>query len=253
MRLVGSVHILKQEHYPLPVAIESAFTNACVAAFETAIEALADPKVSLNIKTKARLPKGETLDDWLLSEVYASFTNHFKAANLPATGFAHLRPVMAATTLAMLELQRLDFDPEYGLGNHFFPHARADAKRMVPLETVDFKISLLTDISKEEGNLLMKTALGDLDKLKQEFDDLLKAWQTGDAQKPDKLLNEAKQEAPLIFKRLLSDRNRNWLPKIEKLLRGDQNAIVILGAGHLVGSEGLVKLLKKKGFEVTQE
>ena len=124
-----------------------------------------------------------------------------KAVNLSAASFAHLTAVMAATTLLMRVLQRLDFDPEYGLDKHFFPRAKSDGKRIVPLETVDFQISLLTDMPKEEGDLIMKTTLRDLDRLKQEFDDLLKAWQTGDAQKLDEFLNEAKQEAPLIFNR----------------------------------------------------
>ncbi len=251
--LLGSVHILKPEHYPLPTVIESAFTNARVAVFETDIEALESPLVALKIMAKAKLPEGETLRDQLSPAVYASFTNHLNAAGLPETMFSPLTPVMAATTLVMLELQRLNFDPEFGLDKHFYPRAKADGKRLIPLETADFQISLLTDMSKAEGELVMKTTLRDLDKLKLEFADLLKAWQTGDAVKLDAFLNEAKQEAPAIFKRLLTDRNRNWLPKIEALLRGDQTAIVIVGAGHLVGKEGLVELLKQKEYKVTQE
>ena len=47
--------------------------------------------------------------------------------------------------------------------------------------------------------------------------------------------------------------NRNWLPKIEEFLRGDKNTIVIVGAGHLVGKDGVVELLRKKGLKVTQQ
>ncbi len=251
--LLGSIHLMKPEHYPLPAVIESAFTNARIAAFETDIEALENPLAALKLLAQSRLPKGETLRDWLSPEVYASFTNHVKAAKLPPTAFDQMKPMMAAVSLVMVQLQQLGFDAEYGLDKHFFPRAKEDGKEILPLETVDFQISLLTGLSKTEGELVMKSTLQDLDKMKQEFGDLFKAWQTGDAQKLDQFLNEATQEAPVIFKRLVTDRNHTWLPKVEELLRGDRNAIVIVGAGHLVGKEGLVEMLKKKGFKVTQQ
>jgi uncharacterized protein len=251
--LLGSIHVLKKQNYPLPAPIESAFANARVAVFETDIEALDDPKVALKIMNKTQLPEGETLRDRLSPEVYARFTNHLRKVQLPAAVFDRMTPVMAATSLAVLQMQRLGLDPEYGVDKHFFALAKSEGKEVVPLETVDFQISLLTDMSKEEGELIMKTTLRDMDKLEKDLGDLLKAWQMGDDRRLDSFLNEATQEAPLIYKRLLSDRNRNWLPKIEGLLRGNKTGIVIVGAGHLVGKEGLVALLKRKGFKVTQE
>ena len=111
----------------------------------------------------------------------------------------------------------------------------------------------MTDFSKEEGELLMKTTVKDIDMLESEFGDLLKAWQSGDSEKLEKLLNEAMEEAPVIYKRLVTERNRRWLSKIEELTRGKENAIIIVGAGHLVGTNGVVELLKKKGYKVAQE
>jgi uncharacterized protein len=80
----------------------------------------------------------------------------------------------------------------------------------------------------------------------------VRAWQTGDAAGIDKFLNEATSEAPAIMQRMVTDRNRNWLPKIEGLLRGGKNAMVIVGAAHLVGKEGVVELLRQQGLKVTQ-
>jgi uncharacterized protein len=68
----------------------------------------------------------------------------------------------------------------------------------------------------------------------------------------EKMLNKMRAEAPSIFKKLVSDRTASWIPEFEKLLHGPQNAIVIVGAGHLVGPDGAVELLRKKGFKVTQ-
>jgi uncharacterized protein YbaP (TraB family) len=89
--------------------------------------------------------------------------------------------------------------------------------------------------------------------MEKDLGDMFKAWQTGDADKLNKFLNEAMQEAPVIYKRLVTDRSRRWVPKIEELAQGKENAIVIVGAGHMVGPEGVVELLKKKGYKISQE
>jgi len=135
---------------------------------------------------------------------------------------------------------------------HYYALAKKQGKQTIPLETVDFQINLLSNFSKEEGEALMKSTLRQMDSLKKDFDELLKAWETGDNEKLDKMLNEAMGDSPAIYKRLLTDRNRNWIPKLEELTQGGKNVIVIVGAGHLVGKEGVVELLRQKGYKVTQ-
>ena len=77
-------------------------------------------------------------------------------------------------------------------------------------------------------------------------------WKTGDSATLENLLNEASREAPVVYKRMLTDRNERWVPKLEELLRGDKRVMAIVGAGHLVGPDGVVELLKKRGWKITQ-
>jgi uncharacterized protein len=251
--LLGSVHVLKKQDYPLPAPIEAAFTNTSIAVFETDIGAMEKPEVAMKLLTKGQLPAGQTLRDQLSAPLYASFSNYVAKTGMPLQMFDSLTPAMAAITLVALEFKKMGLDPEQGLDLHFFTRAQESGKKVIPLETLDFQISLLTDFTKEEGELLMKATLKDIETTEKDFDDLLTAWKTGDAAKLDKLLNEAMQETPVIYQRMISDRNRNWLPKIEELIRGKDKAIVIVGAGHLVGPTGIVELLRKKGYRVTQE
>jgi len=117
----------------------------------------------------------------------------------------------------------------------------------------NFQLSLLTDFSREDGELLMKSTLKEIDTMEKDLGEMLDAWKNGDAGKLEKLLNQAKEDAPAIYKRLVTDRNRRWLPRLEELARSKENAIVIVGAGHLVGTNGVVELMKGKGFRVVQE
>ena len=251
--LLGSVHVLKKSDYPLAAPIEAAFSNASVVAFETDIAALEDPAVAMKLMAKSQLPEGETLSKQVSPDVYKMWVKQVTETGLPPEMFDQFTPGMAAITVSMLEVQKLGLDPNAGVDKHFFALARKAGKEIVPLEPVEFQINLLTGFSKEEGEGLLKATLKDMANLKKDLAKLLQAWKAGDAVELEKLLNEAMKESPAIYKRMLTDRNQNWLPKIEELARGNKNAIVIVGAAHLVGKDGVVELLRKKGAKVTQE
>jgi uncharacterized protein len=251
--LLGSVHLLKSSDYPLAPEIETAFSNASIVAFETDIAALDDPAIALKLMSKGRLPEGSTLATEVSPATYQMLKAELAKSGLPAEMFDQFTPAMAALTLSMLGVQQLGLEPENGIDKHFFRLACAAGKQIIPLETVDFQIAMATDFSKEEGELLLKITLKEVDGLKKEIGDLVKAWKSGDAESLEKLLNAASKEAPAIHKRLLIDRNRNWIPKIEELARAKNNAVVIVGAAHLVGKDGVVDLLRKRNFSVVQE
>jgi uncharacterized protein YbaP (TraB family) len=251
--LLGSIHLLKKENYPLPVPMESAFTNCAVVVFETDLSATEDLTVAMSLMSKGQLPEGQTLKDILSPEVYQNFTNHASQSPMPVEMLARFTPGMAATTIEGLEMMKFGFDPELGLDVHFYKLAKKDGKQIVPLESIDFQLGLLNGLSREEGDWFMKQTLKDLDNVKTDSADMVNYWQTGESDKLAQMLDKGLKESAAIYKRLVTDRNRNWIPKIEELARGDKNAIIIVGAGHLVGKEGLAELLKKDGFKVTQE
>lgn len=251
--LLGSVHLLKKEDYPLAATIEAAFTNSQIAVFETDVDKMQEPGAQSQIMSKAQLPEGETLQTDLTPRTYAAFTNHVAKAGLPPAMFDTLKPLIAATALEALDLLKLGVDPSYGMDVYFFNRATRDGKQIMTLETVDFQIDLVTGFSKAEAEPLMKAELKDMDNTQKDYAEVVKAWQTGDTEKLEKVLNDAMHESPAIFKRLVTDRSLSWIPKIEELARGKTNAIVIVGAGHLVGKDGVVELLRKKGLKVTQQ
>jgi uncharacterized protein YbaP (TraB family) len=251
--LAGSIHVLKAENYPLPPEFDKAYTNAAILAFETDMGAMEQMDTQMKLLSKAKLPDGDSLATQLSAATYAKFTNHLNSAGLPAMVFDQFKPSMAALTLQVLELQKLGFDPAYGLDKHFYDLGRKDGKTIEPLETIEFQMGLVTDFTKEEGELFMKITLEDIEKTKQEMGDMIKAWQNGNSDGLEKMLNDATQKAPALFKRLLTDRNHRWLPKIQEWVQGDKSVLLVVGAGHLVGKEGVVELLRKQGLKVTQQ
>jgi uncharacterized protein YbaP (TraB family) len=251
--LLGSVHVLKEENYPLPAVMDAAYTNSGIAVFETDISKIDDPAEAMKLMSKAQLPEGKTLQTELSPEVYRSLTNHANNIGLPMILLDQFTPAMAAEAVEGMELMKLGFDPAFGLDKHFYRLAKKDGKQIIPLESIETQLDLLNGLTKQESEWFMKTTLKEIETLKTDFGDIVKAWEVGDAVRLAKLLNDAKGESPALFKRLLTDRNESWMPKVTELANGKTNAIIIVGAGHLVGKDGLVERLQAKGFKVTQE
>src|SRR5579871_3450527 len=250
--LLGSIHLLRESDYPLPEAMNSAFTNSQIAVFEMDIDKANDPAASFALLSKATLPDGKTLRDVLPAKVYNSFTNHAAEAGLPEMLYGTLKPGMALMMLEAMNLVKLGANPEYGEDEHFYKLAKDSNRKIVALETLDFQLGLMLSCDGPDEELYLEKSLEEMDNEKKEFNEMVDAWKAGDAATLEKLLNEMRTDAPAVFKKLVSDRTASWLPKVDDLLHGTQNAIIIVGAGHLVGPDGMVELLKKQGFKVTQ-
>ena len=253
VHLLGSLHLMKEESYPLPAVFEHAFTNASIVVFETDIGEMMKPATQFKLMSKGSLPEGRTLKDELSAETYKAFAAHLQSNGLPEMVFTRLRPGMAATMFTMIEIQKWGFSPENGMDIHFFKRTKDEGKSVRGLESLDFQLSLLFDLSKDEGEAFIKSTMEDMKEGKAKFHELIQAWEKGDDAALEKLLNEARKEQPAVMKRFLTDRNLKWAPQISELLKGTNNVVVIVGAGHLVGKDGVVELLKQKGCKITQE
>jgi hypothetical protein len=59
-----------------------------------------------------------------------------------------------------------------------------------------------------------------------------------------------RKESPKLYKRLITDRNRDWIPHLETLMASGKKTLVIVGVGHLVGKDSVINLLKSRGYKV---
>lgn len=251
--LLGSIHVLKRSHYPLADPIEAAFTNSQVVAFETDFAKMEKPSLQDHLADQARLPAGVSLRDVLAPDTFARFQQEVKEAGLSPAVFEHTKPGVAAITLEIFALKKLGFDPEYGVDRYFFDRARNQRKEIRWFESVEFQIRLLTDMARSEEDLMVKTTLEDIDETRKLFGEMLRAWETGDTRRMEEMLLYSMRQSPALFQRLLTDRNRRWVPRLQQWLKEDRNVLVVVGAGHLVGKDGVVELLRAQGLKVEQQ
>jgi hypothetical protein len=251
--LVGSVHLLSKDFYPLNPAIDAAYRDADLLVEEVDMAEMLDPSAQLGFLSRGMLPSSTPLDTVVSASTYALVAKRASDLGLPVEPFKLLKPWLVALMLVQVEWQKAGFDPELGLDKHFYDQAKADGKRTEGLETAEYQISRLDGMSMEQQEHLLSESLKDLDAERANMTRLVDAWRAGDAPAVERIvLSELKQE-PLLYQRLLVERNRNWIPKIEALFARPRPAFVVVGAAHLVGPDGLIALLRAKGYTVEQQ
>jgi uncharacterized protein YbaP (TraB family) len=250
---LGSIHELRETDYPLPQVIESAFTNCQIAVFEVDISKALDSNTLAVLRPKSWLPAGTSLRELLPASVYVSFSNHVDEVGMSmAKSFDSLKPVMAVEKLKLAKFKRFGAYFDYGVDKHFAKLAQESGRQIIGLETVDLEIDLLASFSESEQELVVERFLSNADNVEKQFNDLVLAWKNGDSSRLCQIVSKQPENVPTVYKKIVTDRNANWMPDIKRLLRDSQNAIVIVGVGHLVGPDGIIESLKKQGVAITQ-
>lgn len=249
---LGSLHVLKRDAYPLASVIEKAYAASQKIIFETDIAALKGPVIQAKMLELGLYPEGQDLYQNLDGSTQRSLEEKLSELGLPLEHFARFKPWVVALTLASLELQRLGFDPNYGIDLYFFHRAIKNGKEIGYLEPAEYQLNLLAKMNKQDQSSFLSQTLRDLELVSQLAGDIVSYWKTGDAESLHTLLFKSFKDYPNINDRFLIQRNKRWVSKIENLMREKRNVLVIVGVGHLVGPDGILDVLRKKGHTLQQ-
>ena len=249
---LGSVHVLKSDAYPLAPQIERAYEDSRKVVFETNMDEANDPGVQTKMMTLGLYMDGQTLKENVSKETYKMLEEKVVAAGIPMASFDRFRPWFCALTLSVMELQKLGFDPSYGIDTYFFNKGKKDGKEIIPLESAEYQLNLFAKMAEREQESFLRETLEELDVTETMASDMVNAWKAGDVDKLASIMKMSFKEHPDIYDRFVIRRNKNWISKIESLMNQDDNVLVIVGAGHLVGAKSLLDILKAKGYKIEQ-
>ena len=145
----------------------------------------------------------------------------------------------------------VDFRPELGIENHFYRMAKDSGKPTGGLESIQDQLDVFDTLPLPIQDALLQESLAITGSKEREkvFFRMVKAWHQGRLDGLEQLV-ETFKSYPLFYKKLLVQRNKNWIPQIEKFLKEDKNVLVIVGAAHLAGKDGLIALLTDKGYQL---
>ena len=253
--LFGTVHAGKADWYPLPRAVEDAFDDSPVIAVEADItneEAMKRSAKAMQYAWPANLSTHVPADQ------YQRFVRILPRYSLPEEEMARMKPFMAVSLLVFSEWARLGFFPNYGVDSYLITKAKAQKKSIVELEGVDEQVKLMDSLTDKENLMLFK---GTLDALEtgltgEQVRGMVAAWQAGDPKgilEVARRYNEKVPGAREFERKFIWARHDAMASKIEGYLnQSHERHFIAVGALHLAGPEGLVELLKKRGYVVKQ-
>jgi uncharacterized protein len=254
--LLGTIHAAKADFYPLPSIIEDSFEKADMLIEEIDISEPAEAaRAQQGLIEDGSYPNGDTITNHLSEVTRSHLAAYLKKGDLPEQAIVHLRPWLVSMLVEQVELQRTGFDPSYGLDQHFLEEARQSHKQIGALEDAGSQLKLLSSLSEEFQDRLLLSTLVDMEKSQDVLDFLTQAWQSGDAAALQELITSSVRDYPLLkplMTKLLDDRNTAMTAKIEHLLETPKSYFVAVGAGHLVGEQGILSQLQDKNFTVEQ-
>jgi len=250
--LVGSVHLLSKDYYPLNPTLDQAFKDTDLLVEELDLGEMAEPTAQMRMLTRGMLPAGQTLDKVVAPDTYEMVKVRAAALGLPFEPLRQFKPWSLSLMLMSLEWNNAGFGADLGLDKYFYDKARADGRLIQGLETPEYQISRLDEMSAEQQDRFLAGTLKDLETGPQSVEDLAKAWKAGDAAAIQRLAIDDLMKEKELYQRMILDRNRNWLPKIEALFNRRGRALVVVGAAHLVGPDGLLEMLTAKGYTIEQ-
>jgi uncharacterized protein len=250
--LMGSIHVLTADYYPLSPRIEQAFTSSTVLIVEADVDELQSPVTLMSLMGKAMLPDGKTLDQVIAADLYAAMMERADKAGVPRAAIQRLKPWMAALVLTTPVMQAAGFKPEHGVDKHFFDRAKKAGTERRALESVAFQFDRMDQMTAAQQEALLRGTLEDLDTQTSNVRAIADAWAKGDTAVLEKLLLTELKSHPDLYARLLVERNANWVESVETCVKQKTSCFVVVGAAHLVGPDSLVAMLQKKGYKVEQ-
>ncbi len=246
--LLGSVHVLKPSESELPPEVLRAYAHAHALVMEVPLSDLSFDKLVGLTLTLGTLPQGKTLVAALGPTLYANLSAHAKPLGLDPAYLSHFQPWLAALTIEQLALAQAGFDFNSGADMQLARRASADHKPIIGLETARDQLSLFAHLTEAQQREFVQYTLEDTDHAPREVETLIRAWRNGDTRALEQALHEGFDQFPDLYQALTTDRNRKWLAEILPLLRDDQDYLIVVGALHLVGGDGLIALLRRHGY-----
>jgi uncharacterized protein YbaP (TraB family) len=258
--LLGSFHLLAAADYPVSNDAQAAFDDAESLLLELPPAEMSSPTLAQRMAHAALRTDGTQLDSEL-PEVLRHKLDAWAGANasrLAGSGISGqalqaFEPWFVGLVVDLTGMGAAGLDPALGLDRHFAAAAVAAGKPADGFETGDEQIAFLDGMDREEQLQVLDEALSDAQPGNRDISELHAVWRAGDAATMwSRMGVDMRHDYPKLYQRIDAQRNAAWLPVIERRLQapGEDDTLVVVGSLHLLGPDGLVELLRARGYAV---
>jgi hypothetical protein len=162
-----------------------------------------------------------------------------------------MQPWRAALVLSFLPIVRAGYDPASGVDRDIDAYGDAHAKHMHGFETIDQQLGFLANLSPELQRQMLLESIDEANEGPKMIAEMTRAWERADLTTLERdVVSDTRDQYPQLYDVLFKQRNAAWVEVLAQHMQGAGVEFVAVGAGHLLGREGLVAQLRARGFNV---
>ena len=187
----------------------------------------------------------KTLKDFMSEKDYDSLAKIFQEkTKIPLSAVNSYKPFILSSMLypSMLGCAPIAFEKE------FEKMAKSAKMEVLGLETIEDQMNVFDNIPYDVQAKMFMKSVYESEKSKKDFFEMVSMYKTKDVRAMHRNVR-GDTDLGNFEKILLDKRNKNWIPIIEKII-ADKSTFIAVGAGHLAGKKGVIKLLRKQGYKV---
>ncbi len=242
--LFGTHHLIGAKFADTMKVLQEKFKSTDAVVGEIVMDSTTQTKMAPFL-----VMKNNTLDSLLTKSEYKEVEDYFKSKQ---PGFKlkqlnNFKPAMVAIMMMLFERPDMLKDVGEGMDDSFQKYAKKNGKSLYGLETAEYQGALLFDSDLQKQKKALLKSIREVGKSKQKMEELKTYYITQDIDKLTELFKNQDEENKEFMTELLKNRNKRWLAQLPALME-NQSLFIAVGAGHLVGTEGLIKGLQLKGY-----
>lgn len=260
--LLGSIHAADDTIYPLNDTIMNSFNDSDYLAVEVDTLSLQNNfDLSLKLAEKMMYNDSTTIKNHIGDELYNKMVNFLKEKKSYSSLYDNYKPVFFESLFENLIIDDAMLKSESGIDTYFLSLASENNKKILEVESAEFQYSLLLNTPLELDKIMIEEYIDNYDLNVSQMKDLYELWKKGDKEQLENILiNSESQNATEEEKKLMEnynqsliiDRNYGMANVLENYFEKKQNVFCVVGLGHVIGDEGIINLLQKRGYDVAQ-
>jgi uncharacterized protein YbaP (TraB family) len=252
--LFGSIHFGHQDIYPLSDTVMRAFRRSRELMVEIDLNRVDPGEASRILMEYGRSPIGVTLEEHLPTAKWQQLQQVSQQLGIPTNNLQRLKPWLVAIQLAAAQVRQSGFGEEYGIDRYFVRLAKVSqpAKPILQLESFSDQMSLFDDLDHDSQLDFLSQTLTDFEQGSGYLENIINAWRAGDETSLDQAIKGA-FDGDLeheLYQRLFGERNRRMFSSLQAEIDAGTVVFMVVGAGHIVGDDGIRALLQNAGYRV---
>lgn len=260
--LFGSIHVGREDFYPLPSYVMDAFNSSDAAAFEfDLVAAENDYSAQIDMAMALMYKDGSTIKDHVSEEVYQAAVEILKENNMYSSLLDMYMPIMWSSSIDVFLTEKSGLDSNLGIDRHLLNLSKENGKEILEVESMEYQTDMMANFSGGLQELLLEVSVGaykNYDESVSELYALVEAWESGDEGKITAILYEEEEfeseEEKALHEEynnaLIVERNNNMTVYAENALKSGKEVFICVGAAHVVGDGAIAENLRELGYTV---